>query len=954
MEQQSNRYEYVKSPSVLPHLHDNLECVTFNIEFVSVLTAIDFKPSSRCLLRFNNFENGKEDAIPYACKIKCDTPETLNLTKMTLSLLSQPFDLDIPCVDSPSGFMMTHLYLERLCLAHVKGKFTRNNKKGSILLQGIRPIDLQGVFSAKPSKQSNDHSSIIRIFDNLIKLNNDSKAEFKFVKLVNYDTKMKQFVQAREEKIRLQTNMRNPIFGAAAHILTVESQNDFDSQDVDTQPSYQDSIETFEHLDSQQLPNQTIVILNSSSGKSFNNDSITESEETCSQICDSSILGSLESSGKPSEPTPSTVRQNTGRTRESNYVPLTNLRGLNDRNSALEKVPTRQTCPDFVFESSDDELSPEVITSLATSSVTYTQHTDGSLSHEESVTPSPKRRKIPESAKLPDCPAEYSLALASSDELYHKRGVLMGMVSDSTLGGQHGLRLFFKACEEGGPQNVDKIINPHTNCVEIQVVDEKKLLASLLASFKTNSSNYLNDLQAYVEQNGLVDIRVKKHPFLFSRGYFSFSWALHSITLIDERLCSTIAVPEFPQIVVSQDSQASQESKTSNTSSQQFDDPIKKFEQLSIKAYGDVEFVRVFALLVAAKRRNGNMRKFVFTDFTSHPLNKVSCFDSFIGSYRDRVSQDKAFMFIMYDDVFLKFSRALRSAIGCDFSELFTGSDHNLTHRGIVCEVVLKAKMYNGSIDGTVRSCVPVKAQNNLRGEEKRALTSFYQTAIQRIPQYHLAEFFDNFSLFFPLRMERNTVALDFFQLGSHKQAQSPSVHGKHRRSTETSSDKLNLAACPPSPLNLEATEFQIVKDIDIPSLHMIGKAAPHVLYDVRGKVVAMSLKGRQLAIHITNDCISQDLLDPSRILRIDIIGPENLSYFFSVRDYHAKYNEFDSFIGHEFSFKLSRTAVSINTSAKLLTWTPIECTLEEMRSQLRFHNPGPNAIKIEQTDTIF
>ncbi|KOH00161.1 telomere-binding protein CDC13 [Saccharomyces eubayanus] len=222
------------------------------VQFVSLLTSIRLT-ETKCLLGFSNFESGKDQAKQcYTVKLKFKDKNTERLARMTISLVCRYFDIELPDLDldteSCSTFILEDIHFERLCFASCKTLYVSQHGNYTLFLEDIKPLDLayvintlskgpkncsNGVSLSAPNVGPNLKESLATIFDNLITMNRDQKNSFKFVKLIHYDTEVKEFIQERQ-RLLLRKSKPNPVdpffvphrLGAAS----LESQNEFNSQ----------------------------------------------------------------------------------------------------------------------------------------------------------------------------------------------------------------------------------------------------------------------------------------------------------------------------------------------------------------------------------------------------------------------------------------------------------------------------------------------------------------------------------------------------------------------------------------------------------------------------------------------------------------------------------------------------------------------------------------------------
>ncbi|SCV05287.1 LANO_0H04170g1_1 [Lachancea nothofagi CBS 11611] len=907
----SKDFKYIQSPSGLSDLFSEGEVISQNIEFVSVLTGIDFDPKSRCLLLFKNFHNSEKSEADYIGRITCNTPDTLNLTKMTLSLFSQQFDFDFPELDNESGFTMDDVHLEKLCFVFCKGTFISCGDKGGIFLQGLRAIDLHAsLFNAtEEDKKTLVYESTRTIFDNLVKINSNSKELFKFVKLQNLTNEMRQYFQARQESISIWKE-KNPIFGLSRFHDDCDSLNDFDSQAPDTNPTF----------NSQQYcgPSKTAIHTREKSSNSHSSDSIQRSELTHHTKSIEKTTEARAIERDPISPRDIVSVHTAGLHNNSEDISLC----VKKSDSSVINMARE----DSLIDSDDSVLSNR---SMDTQPVDKRRHSK--VSHAQ---PTVKKIRTSEPKKIYQQHATDVISSASSDEVVTLEGKIVG-VRINHISTPPSVAIY---CQADSMRVADNsgLLCVNNNCIEIManVTDNIKCNTTLLEA--STSTELLRVLRSHIEDK-FASITVKKTPVILANGYFTFSLSLRSLRVEPSAITSHYSriTPRSSQVVVS-----------SCESSQELLDPLKTFSEISVTG-NQVEFIRTFGLLVSAKSFGRKMTKFVFTDFTSHHQNKLSAFDSFLGSYTDRLPQDMAFPFVIYNDHYSVFARQIKQKTGIALTDCFNGNDNNLTPHGIVCRLEVKVKIYAGGIDGIIRTCEPIiNGDATLRADEKAFLDCFYRRSIEKIPQYLLVSRFNSYEMFFPITMFRDLVVLEGESVhDTCSTVSTPRMPGEL--------EPIPFRAYPT--LRLDGGQFTVVRDLDVAALHSINKLSNTVLYQVRAKVVGVFQSKDWLVFYLTNDLISQDMLDPKRILLLDIPGAENVAYFLGCSNSQTvsgplRTHLHSLIVGQEFTFRLSAFGIPVSPHRDLRAWYPVECTIQEMEAELAARAVGVS-VSVKQED---
>ncbi|SCU93167.1 LAFA_0F15016g1_1 [Lachancea sp. 'fantastica'] len=887
---------FIKRPEELSSLLSEDSVVNKEIQFLSVLTDIDFDSQTKCHLYFKNFQDGDGEEPEYTCRIICNTTATLNLTRMTLSLFSQHFDLEFPeTEDEKTHFSLENIHLDKLCFVLCKGALVGRGGSYGIFLQGLRPIDLNATLFAAGKNDLGEavHESAKTIFDNLVNLNRNSKAQFKFVKLSNLTNEMLQYFQLRDETIQ-SMKAKNPIFGAARFNIDHDSVNDFDSQIADTD------------FDSNPIaylsqPNNAIFT-NVTQGDSLTNDKIENS--TSSQL-DSTISSSI----------------------------VTADGGMNPRSQRLTSSP--EVGQSRALEAGRGNV--QVVDSAHT--VTRTQYqkqapaweSGGSASSQSQsydgleVQHSLKRQRVSGSLDQNIKSMVSAITAASTDDVLKLCVKVAGMRVNQGVPGP-SVVLF---CQPGNQELTvgSELLCVSVNCLEIEAnsVDNIKCGSQILEA--ASSEALLEGLRLYCKEDKLT-VTVRKVPVLLGNGHFTFTLALRSVQC-DER--DRKGVTSTPPTLVA--SQGVVSSNQSFESSQGLRDPLKTFSAISV-APNQVEFVRTFALLVSAKTFGSKITKFAFTDFTSHPNNTLSAADAFLGTYTDRLPQNKVFPFVIYNDHLAEFDRYVREKMGLAYRDLFNVYDTNLTHQGIVCRLELKVKLYNGGVDGIVRTCEPILAHDaSLRPDEKQFLRSFYARGIAHIPQSLLVNKFDNYAVFFSITKFNGLVVVD-----DRQQA------GAVVNVSEDVESSLQAPVWEPPNLSVVTTNLQVTKDLELPVLATMrgddsgSDGSVTAIFQVQAKVVHVFQGPESLVLYLTNEYYTQDMLDPHRLLRVEIPGARNIASFYGGARSRLSETELLRLLaedGERLTFRLSPFSVPVSSSRNLRIWCPIEFSIYEIEAEL-------------------
>lgn len=454
------------------------------------------------------------------------------------------------------------------------------------------------------------------------------------------------------------------------------------------------------------------------------------------------------------------------------------------------------------------------------------------------------------------------------------------------------LRLYF--IPKDWNVNEEKILTlvPNVNCVEI-VIEKNSTIHEMFRCLMKGSEG-LETLLMHRD----ISLQIQRTKWPLKDALYSTFWSLKNINQQDILLSSVKLQTK------------------ANTSKR---DPLVKFQDLRINSY-EVKFVTMIGLLVSCSFEYNSYISMVFTDFTDNSsISQKYLFDRFLLDFDNRLESHGGFRTIMYPNQFAEFNELIiKNFGGVSLRNMFLeNTGENLSHRGIVCKMSLKLKMYNDKLNAIMRECIPITtAEQVTEDDEIIHLNEFYEAAMRRIRQRSIKIYYDYYSKCFPLAKTSDGTVV----LGHQK---------RHEHAIPS--------------LNVDISMHELKDGSNIPMLNQIQKLHSTLLYKVEGQIVGIEYIKNHLDLLITNDIISKDFIDPTRIIRIEILSPKNLKYFFNKTNKEIDDNDIEALkslsLGEEFTFKIARGLIQLTQRKHqigLLMWSPIECTYEEMKSQLR------------------
>ena len=921
------------------------------VSFTSLLTKIKYT-GANFLLEFNDFDHVvPERNLSYVTKIRCKNGEASRLAKMSVSLLCRYFDINPPNFDDEGGlttkkaeepevFCIDDVYMKVLCFARCNGIYLSKNSKSSIFLDDITPISLE---------QS------VKIAGEYYKRQRGSDGTFK------------------SEESGTNSTSQN-----SKSILTILRNLSRLNNDPNSKFKFANLVN---HSDSL---TKLIVQLETEAMTDVPKRSITDLRHNPLFL--------------------PVVQLQTGYA--SNLKPRDSFASQNEFNSQL--MSTQQ--PDyFMYPSSqmpqmgsEDDATPKNNIEAANT---------GSIQEATSLTPyTPriernKRRKLVSvvgDESLPDGCAEHIEDINSNNRVHTTWDpvtfsfgdvgtsfTIVGRVAAvSKLAGNSESKLYIISNDTFVDNKEDKMtLIPFLNCLEVIYTEPLPLMEGYQFeivrsrwNFEGNPNFTNSSWRFYLKSFKTVNIEIsggKKEPMSVPNRQSSTYKGARKVDL------------ESSAIPIAKEKEDDEEKS------------IILFQDLILDPRRP-KYITMLGLFVSCSFEHPTYVTMVFTDFTKNcNLPQKYLFDRYILRSDIKLDLDSGYRVIMYNNFFQEFNRKItdlfRSINGTNgvlgVRELRDYNSENISQRGIVCKLGLKAQYFRGKLNLIVRECTPV-----IRGDEvsqrwsatnRGKLMNFYRNAAAYLNDNGLTSMYivDNYSKFFPFTRSikkgdaKIVLESDSLATTSNPESTDDSVYEGSEdeegqgRGYVTDPQSLDCEESQPPSLNAGLSKFY-VNDYDCSeniSLLNFIKQIDNNLYTLR-KVKLLHFeyyKGENvLEFYVTNVLNSNGPINPINILRIYIFGTKNLRYFLnkseipeedgvntfspeSVSALEFPEQEMSELVGKEFEFKLKRGSLRLSRDGKvpaihLLIWCPIELTLEELQYQQRYLLPSDTIVKTE------
>lgn len=456
------------------------------------------------------------------------------------------------------------------------------------------------------------------------------------------------------------------------------------------------------------------------------------------------------------------------------------------------------------------------------------------------------------------------------------------------------------------PSLEDTNLVPDVNCLEL-IVEPGSPLHELFTAVRERPARFRDILK----QDNL-SIEIARTKWNLRDGLYSSHWTLQHIGQEQEMLTRIQKLPA--------------------PSPHPHQYPLLLFKDLTFRRPQEAYFVRMIALLVSCTFEQSNYVGMIFTDFTKNPnMNQKTPLDPYLIDFDNRLQTHEGFRVFYFQNKFYEFDRKIKHIYGYPLKTMVQHREPgvnggNMTHKGIVCKLELKVQMFNDKLNALVRKCEPLTRDYNLPYEDERIFSKrFYRVALERLNWDAIGRFKENYSKCFPPLPD----------------------------SIE------ELSGPPPLPNMLQIDNiagYELKPASEIAQLNQVQHET-RTLYRVEGQVLALQHGNDQafLEILITDDVISTNYADSSRILRIAIPAGDSLRFFLSASDkFHKRIEDLRNLIlSEELRFRILRRAIRITSFqdkiAMSMIWCPIECTLEELRSQ----TIRSSQRKLEEPDSV-
>lgn len=450
------------------------------------------------------------------------------------------------------------------------------------------------------------------------------------------------------------------------------------------------------------------------------------------------------------------------------------------------------------------------------------------------------------------------------------------------------LRLVFKQ-----KTMVDELLIPNNNCCEVVIKNKLEYMETFGRLADTSSK-----LRKYL--NGDLNITVKKWKYEI-RGYDSFKWTIEKLDFNPEMPVKE-KVPEQGKCSNRYDF------NSINFIDESTRDQVIQFKDMIFEEENTAKFYIVFGYLLACSTDNSNYANFVFTDFTTNrKYEQKYTFDRYINDYNTKLDHDQSFRVISYYNHFNEFNMKVKAKYGKDLNAMVNENsqiaDKNVSKYGILCRIVMKCKLYQSVL--------------NLVERDIELLDNLHELSIGEKP--YIKELFNKTEPYLTASPTLN-------------------VNGDIASSKTTRESKEQV------PCITDITQYKVVEDHNISQLNHLQHLTPKI-YVLNVYIIDVEIVyDQEIRIKVVNELpMVGKYVPPVDILEVYITGKEEVQNFLG--DEALTMDIFTPLLNETSRLRVFQRP---SKTDRIIRWSPIECTIQELRLQRMFRLR--DAIKVEET----
>ncbi|KAG0665329.1 hypothetical protein C6P45_000467 [Maudiozyma exigua] len=555
---------------------------------------------------------------------------------------------------------------------------------------------------------------------------------------------------------------------------------------------------------------------------------------------------------------------------------------------------------------------------------------------------------------------------------YHTTGTNLDTLSNESLQNQGHLDM-----EEMGPLPVDKEWDPQS-FINMQLDARYKIEAKYIASRKLEDYNeiFLKPVRDHFfddeEDNKDFKPKFKKSENILLEPYYnciqtkgsSFTNIIigDNIDLkIDALLKGVEHSREIPYVMPELRNYETERLAAREYFTEQ--PPVEVFKKWKDIAIDEKmpQFVKIVAMLLSCSYEKSSYVDIVFTDFTTNPNgHKYGVPPQYLINEQHYMSFDDCIKARIYDNQFAKFISELKEVGHAELANELnqvgqTETFRNVSAMGIVCELTLKVTRYRDNLSLIVRKCDPLpRKQINERRwyNDKKAISNLhdlYEKTERKLSEISFSfrdlgePVLDEYTKYFPFEISDSDVGAMIIIPPDELYFENPLNHNEDDQNTNNNDEDTPelplepLASTIPG-LNIDISEFRLTNQTDnFNILYKLQTSDDEIFVIENVKLISWKFlyRANTVILTVTDDLTSTVVTDPTRLLRINIVNRDNLVYFCNGDEEISPLHRLDLLVNKTFNFKLQTGKLKLNDKYLLKIFCPIECTLEELKSQV-------------------
>ncbi|CCE64292.1 hypothetical protein TPHA_0H00840 [Tetrapisispora phaffii CBS 4417] len=406
-------------------------------------------------------------------------------------------------------------------------------------------------------------------------------------------------------------------------------------------------------------------------------------------------------------------------------------------------------------------------------------------------------------------------------------------------------------------------------------------------------------------------------------------------------------------------------------------DPILQFSGLVLKP-GETKYFQLYCILLACSDESHSFLKLTVTDFTKNTMiQQKYLIDKFLIDYNNKIDDNEGIRLIMYPNVFKPFNEKVKKLYNKEIKDMFIGTSKNLSDKGILCKMTIKANLYSDKLNAIVRECepIPVDEFTSLTDHEKFYVEKLYSNTFPRITHYSQRFVLDYYKICFPfewnnlklvltLPVKKNVPILNPHLLNNRERYGNKSIESDFEEDSESEDDSESESQeengedwkddfDPENDANetdytlfddtsSEMLSSRFTEENDFYKLNQVP-LSDRQIYTVKTEIVNVDCNKFYFEYFLRSQDNKDNFVDPRKTINAIINPTRRLKRFFNLTEAESKpdkilqsinsryASDIKRIINQNFTLKLNRNYILLSKNVKLLTWSLVGVTMEEL-----------------------